>query len=95
VAAVPESLRTLEIYCHQMGMVIQLSYCVSMNEGLPCRNTVRCWDRRTDIHGLLSALFSEEDLRKAFGGPPKSRLERIVESVEKSKTAPPDNCRRQ
>jgi hypothetical protein len=78
-----------------MGMVIALSYCVSMSEGLPCRNMVRCWEERIDIRGILSAHFGEDDLKKAFGGLPKSRLERIVESVERSRSSSPDNGQRQ
>jgi hypothetical protein len=53
-----------------------------MNEGLPCRNIIGCWKERTDIISFLRKNFSDEDLKKIFSGPPKSRVERIIESME-------------
>jgi len=75
----------MEIYCNQLGMVIGLSYCVSMNEGLPCRNIVGCWKGRMDIITVLREKFTENEIKKALGGLPKSRIERIIESIKKVK----------
>jgi hypothetical protein len=63
-------------------MIVALRYCLSMNDRLPCRNCVRCWQEGISITDLLRNSFSEEELQKAFGGPPKSRLDRILESVD-------------
>ncbi|MEW6570134.1 MAG: hypothetical protein AB1390_02995 [Nitrospirota bacterium] len=71
----------MEIYCNQLGMLIELSYCISVNEGLPCRNMIGCWRERIDVISLLREKFSDDDLRKAFSGIPKSRIERIIESI--------------
>jgi len=76
----------MNIYCPQLGMLVEFSYCASMNETLPCRNIIGCWRTRTDIMAFLKDKFSEEELRKVFCGPPKSRLDRIIESVEKEKS---------
>jgi hypothetical protein len=73
----------MEIYCNQLGMMISFSYCVGMNEGLPCKNIVRCWERRMDIVKFLKGKFTEDELRKALGDLPKSRIERIIESVKR------------
>jgi len=73
----------MNIYCNQLGMLIEFTYCTSMNEGLPCRNIIGCWKERTDIIALLREKFSGGELRKVFSGPPKSRIERIVESIKK------------
>ncbi|HYA12312.1 MAG TPA: hypothetical protein VEF37_05010 [Thermodesulfovibrionales bacterium] len=62
-------------------MLTDFSYCVSMNEGLPCRNIVSCFNGRIDIVAFLKERFTEDELKKAFGGLPKSRIERIIESV--------------
>jgi len=75
----------MEIYCNQLGMVIGFSYCVSMNEGLPCRNIVGCWKGRMDIITVLREKFTENEIKKALGGLPKSRIERIIESIKKVK----------
>jgi len=72
----------MNIYCNQLGMLIEFSYCASMNEGLPCRNIIGCWKGRTDIITFLKEKFTDEELKKIFSGAPKSRIERIIESIE-------------
>jgi hypothetical protein len=72
----------MEIYCNQIGTVIDFSYCVSVNEGLPCRNIIGCFQGRVDILALLRKRFTKDELEKAFKGLPKSRLERILESIQ-------------
>jgi hypothetical protein len=54
-----------------------------MNDALPCKNIIGCWKDRTDIFRILQERFSKEELIKAFGEPPKSRIERIIDSVPK------------
>jgi hypothetical protein len=75
----------VDIYCTQLGMIIEISYCFSVNEGLPCRNTIGCWRERADIGALLKAKFTDEQLKKVFGGLPKSKLERIAESIKSAR----------
>ncbi len=74
----------MDIYCGQLGMVIDVSYCVTVNQGKPCRNTVNCWEDRVEIRALLRAMYSEEHLREIFAGLPKSRLDRILEAVPRA-----------
>ena len=62
-------------------MLIEFTYCTSVNEGLPCRNIIGCWKDRKDIITFLREKFSDEELRKIFSGPPKSRIDRIIESM--------------
>jgi hypothetical protein len=64
-------------------MIIDFSYCISTNEGLPCRNIIGCWNQRMDIIAFLRDRFTEDELSKTFSGLPKSRLERIIESIKK------------
>ncbi|MCX8111344.1 MAG: hypothetical protein N3D15_08875 [Syntrophorhabdaceae bacterium] len=77
----------MEIYCIQMGSVIEFSYCMSLNDGLPCRNIVGCWQDRFDINRLLRSRFTEEEIIKVFGGLPKNKLERILECLNKLKAS--------
>jgi hypothetical protein len=77
----------MDIYCGQLGMLIEFSYCTSMNDGLPCRNIIGCWKERTDILAFLKEKFTDEELRKIFSGPPKSRVDRIIESIDKKDPA--------
>jgi hypothetical protein len=71
----------MEIYCGQLGMMTEFSYCVSMNDGLPCRNAIGCWQGRMDIVERLTGRFTKDELRKVFGVLPKSKLERIIEQL--------------
>jgi hypothetical protein len=71
----------MEIYCNQLGMIIHFSYCIVVSEGLPCRNIVRCWEKRMDIIKVLKEKFTEDELKKVFESFPKSRLDRIIESI--------------
>jgi hypothetical protein len=52
-----------------------------MNEKLPCRNVIGCWKGRMDIVQCLKERFSEEDLKKIFSCLPKTKIDRIVDSV--------------
>ena len=45
----------MNIYCSQLGMIVEFYYCISMHEGLPCLSTPRCWANRMDIEGYLKA----------------------------------------
>lgn len=64
-------------------MMIGFSYCVSMNDGLPCRNLIDCWRERLDIVAFLKAKYSDEELNKIFGGLPKTKLDRIMEMINR------------
>jgi hypothetical protein len=66
-------------------MIAQFDYCVSMNEGLPCRNLIGCWRERIEIDSFLKKSLSEDELRKCFDGLPKSKIERIVEIIKSLK----------
>ncbi|HNQ63982.1 MAG TPA: hypothetical protein PLX88_06025 [Syntrophorhabdaceae bacterium] len=71
----------MNIYCSQLGMIVEFYYCISMHEGLPCLSTPRCWANRMDIEGYLKGLMGEEGFFNYFASLPKTRLERIVELV--------------
>jgi hypothetical protein len=75
----------MNIYCNQLGMLIEFSYCKSLNDGLPCRNIIGCWKDRIDIIVFLRENFTDGQLKKVFSGPPKSRIDRIIESAKKKK----------
>jgi len=75
----------MDIYCTQLGMIIEISYCFSVNDGLPCRNIIGCWQERVDIVALLKEKFTDVQLKKVFGALPKTKLQRIAESIESAR----------
>jgi hypothetical protein len=52
-----------------------------MNEGLPCRNIIGCFQGRVDVIEFLREKFTADELKKTFGGLSKSKVERIIESI--------------
>ncbi len=74
----------LEIYCPQLGMMLTFNYCRRAQSALPCRNLIGCWEGRVQVDSFLRDNFSREELKAVFGSLPKSRLERIFDSLIQS-----------
>ncbi len=74
----------MRIYCSQLGMIVDASYCMTMHEGSSCRNIVGCLSGRMDIADYLKKAMGEEGFCKKFSDLPKTRLERIIELVNNS-----------
>ena len=75
----------LEIYCPHLGMMLTFAYCRCSQSPLPCRNFVNCWENRMAVWTYLSDHYSHEDLELAFGGLPKTKLERIFDCLKELK----------
>lgn len=73
------------IYCNQLGMLVEFSYCMTMNNGLPCRNCIGCWKPRMDIIAYMREHFTVDQLKAVFSGPPKTRIDRIVDTLSQEK----------
>jgi hypothetical protein len=80
-----DSFDQQEIYCPHLGMMITFKYCRQVQSTLPCRNMIGCWEERLPIGNFLVENFSREDLELAFGGLPKSKMERIFDCIERVK----------
>jgi hypothetical protein len=78
----------LEIYCPHLGMMLTFAYCRCSQSPLPCRNLVNCWENRMAVGTFLAEHFSPEELEHAFGGLPKTRLERIFDKIHELKGEP-------
>jgi hypothetical protein len=76
---------SLEIYCPQLGMMLTFNYCRRAQAPLPCRNLVGCWEERLPVDSFLGEAFSRADLEAAFGGLPKTRMERILDCLTRIK----------
>ena len=75
----------LTIYCVQLGGEIPFRYCRTVNEGLPCRRIIACWEFRLEIPKFLSAHYSLGQIGCALAPPTKTKVETIVELIEKAK----------
>jgi hypothetical protein len=76
---------SLKIYCPQLGGEVPFQYCRTLNEDLPCRRMASCWEFRIEISRFLNEYYSAEELHRAFTPPTQTRIETILDLIEKAK----------
>ena len=72
------------IRCPRVGGEVNFKFCRFENNMLPCRWIIGCWQNYMDVKRFLSDNYSNEDLAQIFA-PPKSKVESLVNLVEKAK----------
>jgi hypothetical protein len=80
-----EEQDTLIIRCPQLGGEIPFRYCRTVNEDLPCRRIIACWEFRIEISQFLNHHYSLDQIQRALSPPSKTRLETILDLVDKAK----------
>ena len=75
----------LIIRCPMLGGEVPFHYCRTANEDLPCRKIIICWEFRIEISKFLSENYSIYQIQRALAPPTKTRLETILELIEKAK----------
>jgi hypothetical protein len=76
---------TLIIRCPILGGEVPFQYCRTINEDLPCRKIIICWEFRIEIGKFLGENYSFDQIQRALAPPTKTRIETILELVEKAK----------
>jgi hypothetical protein len=64
---------------------VPFRYCRTVNEDLPCRNIVGCWEFRMGISDFLNEHYSMDQIQRALAPPTKTKIETILELIEKAK----------
>ena len=80
-----EEYDALIIYCPQLGGEIPFRYCRRVNEDLPCRKIMVCWEFRIEISKFLAEHYSIDQIQCALAPPTKTRIDTILELIEKAK----------
>jgi hypothetical protein len=75
----------LIIRCPMLGGEVPFRYCRTLNDELPCRKIIICWEYRMEIGKFLGDHYSIDQIEKALAPPTKTRLETILELIEKAK----------
>jgi hypothetical protein len=75
----------LIIYCPQLGGEIPFRYCRMVNEDLPCRRIIVCWEFRIEISKFLGEHYSMDQIQRALAPPSKTRMDTLIELIEKAK----------
>jgi len=71
--------------CPQLGGEVPFRFCRIVNEDLPCRRIIICWEFRIEIPKFLGENYSFDQIQRALAPPTKTRIETILELVEKAK----------
>ena len=80
---------TLIIRCPQLGGEVPFHYCRTVNEDLPCRRIILCWEFRIEVSKFLNEHYSIDQLQRALSPPTKTRIETILELIDKAKKVNP------
>lgn len=80
-----ERFDNLTIRCPQLGGDVPFKYCRTLQNNLPCRRIIICWEFRLEIGKFLNENYHIDEIRKALSSPTKTRIETIVEMIEKAK----------
>jgi hypothetical protein len=80
---------SLMIHCPQLGGEIPFRYCRTVNDTLPCRRIIPCWEFRTNIVQFLKDHFSVDEMQRFLAPPAKTRIETLIDLIEKAKKIKP------
>jgi hypothetical protein len=75
----------LMIRCPQLGGEVPFRYCRIVNEDLPCRRIIVCWEFKIEISKFLGDHYSMDQIQRVLAVPIKTRLDTILELIEKAK----------
>ncbi len=82
-----EAYDNLIIHCILLGGEVPFHYCRTMNEDLPCRRMLVCWEFRIEISNFLSEHYSVDQIQRTLAPPTKTKVETILDLIEKAKKA--------
>lgn len=74
-----------EIRCPRLGGQITFGYCRCENRGRPCSKSIDCWSPHFDAENFFRSVMTHEEYVHCFCQPPKSKLDTLLEVIEKAK----------
>jgi hypothetical protein len=81
----------LIIRCPSLGGEVPFRYCRTVNEDLPCRGIIVCWEFRMEVSKFLDEHYPADQIRRALAPPTRTRLETILDLVEIAKKMKQDH----
>ncbi|MFH0960694.1 MAG: hypothetical protein V1897_18560 [Pseudomonadota bacterium] len=82
---VDNSINDMEMRCPKLGGPVTFAYCLVEAVSLPCSRALMCWNNRFDAISHFQRMLGAEEFRLAFQTPPKSRMDSILELIERAK----------
>jgi hypothetical protein len=79
------------IRCPSLGGEVPFRYCRTVQEDLPCRRIMVCWEFRMESSKFLTEHYSADQIRSAWAPPTRTRLETILDLVQIAKKIKEEN----
>jgi len=76
----------LNCRCPPLGGAVPFYYCRTMNKKLPCQRIFQCWGNKFDVQKWLTENYSQAEIEQALTPDNRSRLQKILEIVDKVKS---------
>ena len=73
------------VRCPQLGGEATFGYCRVLEDGLPCRRALVCFERSFPVETFFRAILIEETFRRCFESAPADRVGRLLSEVEAAK----------
>lgn len=71
----------VEVRCPQLGGEVTFGYCRVLQDGMPCQRALLCFERKFPVDEYFRTVLKEETFIRIFTTPPRSRVERFLDSV--------------
>lgn len=79
----------LLIHCPRLGGQVPLRYCLKPAQDTPCFAIMDCWWQTIDIKAFLETHLRPDEFQSFFESvPPKSRLDHILDTLDRLKNKP-------
>ncbi|MEA2102904.1 MAG: hypothetical protein U9P80_10105 [Thermodesulfobacteriota bacterium] len=79
-----ENHDAIETRCPMLGHLVPFRYCRRLNEGLPCRRIVGCWQDKIDAAAFVRDNYTREEIDR-FMAPAPPKLTQIVELIKQAR----------
>jgi hypothetical protein len=84
----------IEIRCPRLGGPVTFGYCVIEAIDRPCARSITCWSDHFEVESFLRNKLGDELFQLTFNTPQKTKLDSILELIERAKKSSFDNSER-
>ncbi len=77
----------LTVRCPQLGGEVSFAYCRTLQDGLPCRRALVCFERRFPVTEYFTLVLKAKTYQRIFSAPAQNRLDTLLKitTEERSK----------
>lgn len=71
--------------CPMLGGGVTFGYCRKLNDGLPCRRALVCWELKFPVVEFFRHALKPETFQTVFFSEPEGRLEGLLGAIDEAK----------